>query len=301
MTLLIATVSRSTVWVCADRRLSFANRSPRDDAKKIVILGTDDGEALIAYAGLGTTRSGTEVSDWMSRAMRGRNMPLEQALGTLAQVAKRKLPRHLHLLGPGRGLGQIMLAPAIVSGQPRLYSMQLSKEQRAYTAVHSRHVGHSLAPKETLVAVAGSGAAHLLRHQTWKRGLLRLVAAFERDRIGSKPVARELASIVANVSRSEPTVGHRSIVVWRTVKKHGHPGGEFRFDGIHEERTERLDLLPQISRGMDLTAVIEAIFPSMMETFEAMRLGHPVDEERHSEAIDARLRNIPVNPDEWLE
>ena len=95
MTLVVAVNSPDTMWLMADRRLTYAGRAPRDDARKITLLDTEDGCAILGYAGLGATSAGTEPSDWMARVLRGRNFTLEQSLATLADAAKRELGRHL--------------------------------------------------------------------------------------------------------------------------------------------------------------------------------------------------------------
>jgi len=52
------------------------------------------GWLLLEYAGLGDTAK-TEPADWMSAVLRGRNLPLEQSIGILAEAVKAQLPRHL--------------------------------------------------------------------------------------------------------------------------------------------------------------------------------------------------------------
>jgi hypothetical protein len=59
--------SRDSLWVVADRRLSYEGRPPKDGAVKVVSLQTDDGIGLLAYAGLGATPRGTQPSEWMTQ------------------------------------------------------------------------------------------------------------------------------------------------------------------------------------------------------------------------------------------
>lgn len=73
MTLVLTVTGRESVWLVADRRLSYIGNRYRDDARKVMFLDTTDGVAILGYAGLGTTALGTEPADWMSAVLRGRN------------------------------------------------------------------------------------------------------------------------------------------------------------------------------------------------------------------------------------
>jgi hypothetical protein len=48
---LVAATSLESIWMLTDRRLSFPARF-RDDARKMMALETNDGLALLGYAGL---------------------------------------------------------------------------------------------------------------------------------------------------------------------------------------------------------------------------------------------------------
>jgi hypothetical protein len=104
VTLVLTVSSRDTLWVLADRRLSYGGRlQPKDDAIKVMELSTGDGVGILAYAGLGATALGTQPSKWMSAVLRGRGgLTFEQALDVLSAAANRELPRHL-LGTPGGG------------------------------------------------------------------------------------------------------------------------------------------------------------------------------------------------------
>lgn len=73
MTLIMAVTGPESIWLLADRRLSYADHSPKDDARKVMFLESTDGAAILGYAGLGATARGTEPADWMSAVLRGRN------------------------------------------------------------------------------------------------------------------------------------------------------------------------------------------------------------------------------------
>jgi hypothetical protein len=111
MTFVLSVIGRDTLWVVADRRLSYDDgRHPDDDAVKIMVLETTDGRGLLAYAGLGATPKGTQPSEWMSAVLRGRGgMTFDQALDALSDAATRELPKHLALLPGG---GHFIVVPA---------------------------------------------------------------------------------------------------------------------------------------------------------------------------------------------
>lgn len=79
----------------ADRRLSYPDRDPIDDACKIMLLDTTDGIAILGYAGLGATVGGTQPAEWMSAVLRGRKLPLEQSLSVLTDAMQRQFPQHM--------------------------------------------------------------------------------------------------------------------------------------------------------------------------------------------------------------
>lgn len=102
MTVVLSVFSRYTLWVLADRRLSYGpTRPPVDNGMKIMGLETHDGRGILAYAGLGATAQGTQPSEWMSNVLRGRGgLTFEQSLGVLANAATVQLPKHLARMLP---------------------------------------------------------------------------------------------------------------------------------------------------------------------------------------------------------
>jgi hypothetical protein len=55
MTLVVTVNGPETIWLVADRRLTFRGRVQRDDARKVMFLETADGVSILGYAGLGAT------------------------------------------------------------------------------------------------------------------------------------------------------------------------------------------------------------------------------------------------------
>jgi len=96
MTLVVTVNGPEAIWLLADRRLNrrLSGRSGpiKDDARKLMFLETDDGVAILGYAGLGATALGTEPADWMSAVLRGRRLSVEASLSVLAEAVKRQLP-----------------------------------------------------------------------------------------------------------------------------------------------------------------------------------------------------------------
>ena len=86
MILLISVAGQRAVWLSADRRLSQDGVPVKGDACKVMWLDTRDGQSILAYAGLGATGSGAELSEWMSRVLRGRDLPLGESLTALAEA-----------------------------------------------------------------------------------------------------------------------------------------------------------------------------------------------------------------------
>ena len=156
MTLVVAVAGPKTIWLLADCRLSYGGgRSPRDDARKVLILETiDKGRAILGYSGLGATVRGTEPSDWMSAVLRGRNLPLEQSLGVLAEAMKREFPPHM-LQMPGKGTpAHNILVPAFLGGEPKLYTIGLAcaRDQKTHAFGYWSHE-----VRITTVGLSGSG------------------------------------------------------------------------------------------------------------------------------------------------
>jgi hypothetical protein len=138
VTLVVSVVGRESIWLLADRRLSSEGRSPKDDARKVMFLGTTDGVAILGYAGLGATALGTEPADWMSAVLRGRNLPLEQSLGVIAETMKKQFPPHMvRMPAPAHNV----IIPAIVGNELRLYSIDLAfaPDRKSYAFRYTRH------------------------------------------------------------------------------------------------------------------------------------------------------------------
>jgi hypothetical protein len=295
VTLVVAVTGPESIWLLADRRLSYAGRAPKDDGRKLMFLETTDGVAILGYAGLGAIGRGTEPADWMSAVLRGRNLPLEQSLGVLAYAMQRQLPGHLVRLPRNRGAAHHVIVPAFLGKEPRLYSIDLvfAPDRKSYRFRYTRHVQppRDASPR---LGCGGSGALHLIQDGKWMRSLLRVVRATERGNASSYAVADHLARLNSDVARTDESVGPRCIVAWHS-RKDG--GGQAFYTGLKRDATS--PLLPRIGRGMDVSALTRAMMPRMRRDMEAMLRGKPAPEWDRDE-INAELARLPHRPDENL-
>lgn len=303
MTLIVTINGRESIWLLADRRLSYKGRAPRDDARKVMFLETKDGVAILGYAGLGATALGTEPADWMSAVLRGRNLPLEQSLGVLAEAMKKQLPRHMiHIPGPG-GPGHNVLVTAFLDDRVRFYTIDLvfTPDRKQFNFRYTRHVSSAPAGRTPRIGIGGSGALHLFCDRRWIRPLLRLVGAYERGQVTSRAVSDHLAKLNSKVHRhiTDGTVGPSCIVAWRNRKRGHHKGGgghQFYSDGLRDANNPSL---PTIANGMDLNAVVGVMMPRTVKMLEAMHAGEPA-KELDKDELNAELARLPKKPDEQL-
>jgi hypothetical protein len=315
MTLIVTVNGPGTIWLCADRRLSYVGRRPRDDARKLMMLETTDGAALLGYAGLGATALvETEPSDWMSAALRGRNLPLEQSLAVLMEAMKRELPGHMARLPVNGGPAHYMLAPAFVNGELRLYSIDLvfSPDRSNWSLCFARHQRQVGEPERTItrtqrVGVAGSGASYLLTDQRWLRPLLRLVGASDRKKARPLLVADYLATLNHSIHLKdaalrrpkEASVGPSCIVAWRHRKDgvHKEGGGHYFYTGT--TRDPGVSPVPTIATGVDVATLAGALMPVIMKSAEKLRTGGAFAD-LTTDKLAAATAHLPTDPDERL-
>ncbi len=200
MTLVVAAISKKSIWLLTDRRVSCGARTLTDNARKLLFLETTDGVALLGYAGLRSTAFQTEPGDWMARVLRGRNLPLEQSLSALADAVRAKIPGHLRPLP-----AHFIFVPAFLGGDPRLYSIDIVRPpgRTDYFFRYARHV--------TSWPSAGWASTKAYRNCWLRRSspiarsevvreLLKIVAAHDAGRITPQAVASHLARLNYQVS-----------------------------------------------------------------------------------------------------
>lgn len=306
MTLIVTVNGPDSIWLLADRRLSYPDRSSKDDARKIMFLETTDGVAILGYAGLGATGLGRELSDWMSAVLRGRNLPLEQSLGVLAEAMKQQLPRHMVQMPGSGGPVHYVMVPAFLGNEPKLYTIDLAfaPDRKNYLFRYTRHVINSstlAAPRTPRLGITGSGVPYLIHDKKWRRSLLRVVRANDHGRISSRVVADHLANLNHDVHLriADKSVGPRCIVAWRYRKGSVHNGGGGHQFYTGTKRDASSLPLPNIGHGMDMEAISKVLMPHFAETVDAMRTCRPTDEMDIGD-LNTRLAGIPDKPDEVL-
>lgn len=307
MTLVLAINGRESTWLLADRRLSFKARPPKEDGRKVMFLDTTDGVAILGYAGLGATALGTEPADWMSAVLRGRNLPLEQSLGVLAEAMKKQLPRHLVRISGYASAAHNVVITAFLGNEVRLYTIDLvlTPDRKSYHFRYTRHVVDeptSAKARPPRLAIGGTGGFYLAqRHKKWQRSLLRLVGASDRGQVSHRAVADHLASLNYEVYSGiqDKSVGPRCVVAWRHRKEGIHGGG-----GAHQAYigttldTDSLGL-PMIANGMDMQAFSSVMMRHVSPMLSAMLAGEPA-KDLDKDELSAELGRLPDKPDENL-
>jgi hypothetical protein len=263
-----------------------------------MFLETNDGVAILGYAGIGLTAGGTEPSDWMSAVLRGRNVPLEQSIGILADALKAQFPRHM------RGMpvpSHTVVIPAFLKSEVKLYTIDLVLSSKSSSQMF--RWGHYVVGNSTRtprMGLAGSGAAYLVQNKKkWMRPLLRLVKACDRQQVQELAVADYLANLNNEVHLHDKSVGPRCVVAWRHRKEGVRNGG-----GAHQFYTDTVrdassPALPNIGAGIDIAALVDVMTPRWTEMFKALRAGQPAKDWTPDE-INAALARIPDTPDENL-
>jgi hypothetical protein len=304
MTLIVTVSSPETIWLVADRRISYEDRDPKDDALKLLSLNTPDEVALLGYAGLGETVRGTEPAEWMSAVLRSRNVALEQALSILAEAARRHLPAHLRRLPQKFSRDHRILVPAFLNGSQKLYSINILQApgQASYGLHLRRHIAGThgvLADITPRIGLAGA-YSHLKAKKTWARALLHLVTACDEGKVAHDAVADRLAAINDMVYREDKSVGPRCIVAWKN-----RPGGVHSDGGGHRYYTEvnlesEFPAFPTIVHGIDMCARIGAMASVLVGGMPSPGQDLVSWKKQRIDALNAAISNLPDSPDERL-
>jgi hypothetical protein len=230
VTFVVSLVGRDTVWLLADRRISWPGRRS-DHGIKVMTLDTTDAGAILGYCGLGETSAGVQPSAWMHDVLQGWDMSMDDALWKLALEHQHHFPRHL-----GAAFKQhLVVAPAFVGESCRVYAVGTNMMgQVVHTRLRladTRYPPH-LPPAPPRVVYAGSGgkwfgadreSRNKLR-TLWVRELCSLAKKHDQRRISAVVVADLLARLNLKVSREvSASVGPDCFVVWRSRPGSGLP------------------------------------------------------------------------------
>lgn len=293
MTLIVAVAGKESIWLAADRRLTYANGKTRDNARKFMFLETKDGKAIVGYAGLGATAQDTEPSDWMASVLRGRKLPLEDCLSVLAEAMQKQFRKHLNFYIPGH----CMLIPAIVDGESRLYAMVAKRTNSNPCEV--RWVREEVSQYGS-VCRAGSGMTYTDKDD-WMEYILGRIRGCENGELSPFELAEDLADLNFTVHdlMKEKTVGPTSIVAWRFLKrppKHMMGGHSF-YSG--SKRVGEDAIIPCIGTGDHVSETAQVIGRRLLEQ---LRAGIPPDkiDPQNDKVLKARLDRMPKVPDENL-
>jgi hypothetical protein len=224
-----------------------------------MVLETQDGVAILGYAGLGATRRGTEPSDWMNKILRGRGaLALEQALGVLADAMRQQMPRHLQIMPRGPA-AHSLVASAFVGEERRLYTidMALNSDRRSTAFRYTRHQFEYSPRKITKAPPFGRGGSGAMvgLHSGWRREVLGLVKANERGQISPRVVADALAQLNHETHRQDQFVGPNCIVIWRYRRDARVKWGGGYQAYIGTSRNNKGLGPPTLVSGLDMTAI----------------------------------------------
>lgn len=265
MTLILSLQGQSSIWICADRRLTYPDRIV-DNAVKLLDIEGRDGRAFLGYAGLGKSKSRTEPSGWMNDILKGKpGLPIEQQLSLVSSAMRDDLSNHLHAM-PGEK-SHVVVAPAVIDGVVRLYQLSVALSENApLPQIIFTHHENERKGGPPPFAVTGSGAHHLLARKGWHREILRTLRGVEAGRVNPRAVADRLAQLNRDVAACDSSVSRKCIVKWWA----GSGGYQFYGD---DSRVEGDAAIPMVANGMDLQDIARAVTPISLEAFADIRAG----------------------------
>jgi len=322
MTLIVSLVGENSIWLLADRRLSFKSGKPKDDARKIMLLDCSDGKAIIGYAGLGATTLGTEPSDWISNVLRGRNLPLEQCLVILGEAMKKQFPEHMAKMHGPSDPSHIFLISAMLKDKMLHYSIDLAfaPSKKDNSVRLNCYCDKSLMKKNIFrtprILKTGSGAIYLDKCKTWYRPLINIVKAYDRGKVSSLAVADHLANInyKVHLGIKDKSVGPKCIVAWMNNGFNKIKGGNGHQFYTNTKRDSCTTALPTISLGADIRAIADTLKKQQQELTKDKTIGEILREPDmdklkemlsnilipDKDELNEKLSRLPDKPDEKL-
>lgn len=297
MTFVVSLVSRDTIWLAADRRISWADKHS-DHGVKIMTMETSDGVAILGYAGLGETPQGNQPSEWMADVLRGFNLSMDEALWKLAHEIQQHLLAHLLDLG-----NHLILVPAFVDGESRVYGVGLSEDgQVGYTKLRLEdplYPAH-LSPAPPRVMYTGSGGNWFAKRQLkrrWVRELCSLTKQHDARRISDYAMSDRLAALNLQVSHSVDNVSPDCVVVWLRRPGSKLPiSGQQSYEGVKRVRTLSL---PSVATDPEGPALGRWIFDHT-HTLESDLSDGQCSEALRFTSVVPREGSSPLNRDNGL-
>lgn len=312
MTLTIGAITRDEIWMVCDRRLSFLDKGPIDDAIKVFELVATDGVMLVSYAGLGITVGGMQPSEWLSNSLRNLEVTINQALGLIADNVEKYFAPQMRTVAWSSPFHWFHIVTR-VGDQTSAYYIALAR----HPATGQIHIEKKVAlvdlrrkrgPKKH-IQVFGTTLSK------WEfRALCRALSERAGGRLSPSATAKQLGAVNFEVfSRlKEKTVGPRCVVVFKD-KLGG--GQTWFYTGTQQDRTT--PGIPAVTQGIDMQALFAGVVQEGMarakaheaEMREAMaRKDHKTIQdllmkqlENFPDMITANLRAMPKKNDTSIE
>ncbi len=268
MTFAVVLASRTAIWACADRKLTNRQNALRSSKSgvKITSIGAIDGQALLAYAGVGRVYD-TQVSWWVYRTLRGLNWPLERLLERVSDAAQRRLVRHARQARTTH----CFIASAIRNGRHCLYVIDVLKSPPQVTRFPPR------SRSQGMIGISGIGVIYALRQERmWMRRITRLLKPYERGQVSGIFIASQLAALNRAVSAharvtGDETVSAESVVIFRQTNSKRGMGGEYWcFDADGVQHNDEETQVPSVSHGFPVSELQGAIMTDINRRLRAM-------------------------------
>jgi hypothetical protein len=266
---------------------------------KITCIETQDGVALLAYAGIGRVND-TRVSWWVYRTLRGLNIPLERSLERVYAAAQRRLAPYIRHAG-----AHFFIASAIREGKHYLYVIDLRRRQPPQVIRHEPRTR-----TQVRIGISGSGALYAQRYeQSRMTSIARLVRQYERGNVSAEFIASQLASLNVAISArarmdGDNTVSPQSIVIHRHPKSKKSGGQEWSFDAEGKPANDQDASVPIVANGFPAAELLGGLRRHMTQRMRAMPPDASLEQRLNVLPDDATLRalaaSIPDTPDERL-
>jgi hypothetical protein len=197
VTLLVTVVSNYGVWQASDHRLTSAGRVVLDDAIKHTRLQSNDGRAIIAYAGFGRSINGVHLSEWVRRVLRGARRTLQDDMWALKCAADEVLvPLCLE-----NGIFHTFSIAAWVNGKPQFYLItnRRSKSGAQYIGQAFEWFRQEIPSGQgkTLINLEGSGVLGLPQREV----LENLIPGTLRRRHRKPTLRADVGAVLARIVR----------------------------------------------------------------------------------------------------